>query len=148
MRNEASADVSGLTIVDLRLERDGHWIALRGVIDSGAPQTIINSRALEALGLSTSSPKVHQSGMVTKGFATASSGRVTWTTHHQNIGIAGWTSGPFETRISDAPVFGVIGLSDKPGAIVGYDVLKRARFGLLPRLRGFCIEAARRNRSR
>jgi hypothetical protein len=86
--------------------------------------------------------------MVTKGFATASSGRVTWTTHLQNIGIAGWTSGPFETRISDAPVFGVIGLSDKPGAIVGYDVLKRARFGLLPRLRGFCIEAAKRNRSR
>lgn len=139
--NRSGSAIAGLTIVDALLSANGHRVAARAVIDSGAPQTIINFPALRSLGLTLESPEVHRSTILTKGFSSASTGRETWELRLDGGQIAKWTTGPFTTRVNDAPIFAVLGAADRPGVIIGYDLLKQARFGASEGLKSFCIAA-------
>jgi predicted aspartyl protease len=140
--NHAPPDLHGLTIVDAKVGRGGLAARVEAVVDTGAPQSILNLAALGALQLTTTSPEVRHSRSVTKGFSTAASGEQTWLLSIGAVRLGRFASAPFEARVSDAPIFRTLGLADQPAIILGWDVLQNTPFAVTPGLRSFCIQRA------
>jgi predicted aspartyl protease len=110
------------------------------IIDTGAASTVLNWPAANAAGLSKDGAGVTaDKGVV--GFdpkaATAA--------YHGTIGganVGGISLAPFPARLSDLPVFVGFGLKDRPGAILGINVLSNVPFAVSRQAADFCTASS------
>jgi predicted aspartyl protease len=128
---------AGFGFVDGTLRRGDTHTPIRAVVDTGAAQSVLNPAALRALGLGLDDPALRVRDAGTRGFG---AGKIdTWLLGGLDLDIAGVATGPMEMRVSDLPVFGFIRLADRPGMILGIDVLSRRPLTLLGGMRTICI---------
>lgn len=100
------------------------------IVDTGASQTILNPAAAEALGLRLdgTDPRVRARSLGTRGV----DGNTVpaWLHDLPALASGDWRHGPFEVRISDLPVFSVLGMAERPGLILGSDALRGSQLDI------------------
>ncbi len=107
-----------------------------GIVDTGAAATVLNWAAADAAGLRRGGEGVTPDRPVA-GFdpkaGTASSRAVI-----RGAAINGVALPPAGVRLSDLPVFEPFGLKDKPGLILGVNVLRAVPFAVTRNAGAFC----------
>ncbi len=111
----------GFAFIQMQLGANGSMAT--AVVDTGAAQTILNRAAASALGLKTdgSDVRVRERNGGTRGLG--GTAQATWLTELPALASDDWRHGPLEVRISELPVFKVLGLAGTPALILGADAL-------------------------
>ena len=99
-------------------------IEASAVIDTGARRTIANAELRAALGFAADDARLRAVENI--GGATAHT-TATFAAEARSIALAGHDFGGFEIAFADLAVFPQLGLADRPGLILGMDILRRAR---------------------
>jgi predicted aspartyl protease len=108
------------------------------VIDSGAARTIFNWPAARALGLTPTDPRVTERRPLS-GINGNAAGPPSHSFRLEGMTLAEWAVPAAEVRISDFPVFEVLGFAASPAVIIGADLLNRQAFGVTKGAAEFCI---------
>lgn len=139
-RAERPPQAGGFFFADLELrglDAASPAARVRAVIDTGASQTLINHAARRALGVADDDARLRQRPGGTQGVSAKSAA-----TQLLPIGgllLAGWQAPPLEVRVSDLPVFDVLGLAGRPAMILGIDVLQQVPLALAAGATRMCL---------
>lgn len=91
------------------------------VVDTGAAQSVLNLEGLRALGLRTDDARLRPRASGTRGLGPTAV--PTWLYTLPELRIGTWTQRAREVRVSDLPVFKVIGMDTRAALILGIDLL-------------------------
>lgn len=139
-RAERAPGTGGFFFVDLVLRgpQDGTAAAtVRAVLDTGAAQTLINHGARRALGVADGDARLRERSGGTQGISAAAA--ATQLLSVGGLALGAWQVPPFELRVSDLPVFEVLGLAGRPAMILGIDVLQRVPLALAAGAKRMCL---------
>lgn len=134
------ASLEGFLFVDLMVPsiRAPHSpVSVRAVVDTGAAQTILNWSAAKAIGIDSQTP-----GLLVRAKGTVGLGAGNTKTHELTLPQLAFNAQSVKdvrVRISDLPVFKVLGLEHQPAAIFGIDVLKQWPFAMSASAERFCV---------
>lgn len=114
----------------MRVQLGSPAVDAMAIVDTGASQTILNPAAAEALGLRLDGTdrRVRARSLGTRGV----DGNTVpaWLHDLPALASGDWRHGPFEVRISDLPVFAVLGMAEQPGLILGSDALRDSQLDI------------------
>jgi predicted aspartyl protease len=137
---EAGPSLAGFGMFDLRLGIAGppaREATVRAVLDTGAAVTVLNRPAAEALGVAADDPRLRTHEAGTKGFGGDSI--ASDLVDLASAKVEEWRVGEATVRVSDLPVFKVLGLDEKPAAILGIDLLRHVPVGFKAGVTELCF---------
>lgn len=141
--SDARPGLAGFGMFDLALGIAGtpaRTATVRAVLDTGAAATVLNRPAAEALGVAADDPRLRAFEAGTKGFGTGAI--ATQLLDLASAQVADWRADEATVRVSDLPVFQVLGLHEQPAAIVGIDLLRQVPVGFKAGVTHLCFGTA------
>jgi hypothetical protein len=139
-RSERPAPAAGFFVVDVQVQGPEPGTApasVRAVLDTGAASSLINSAARRALAVADGDPRLRDRAQGTQGVSAQAV--ATQLLPIGGLALAGWQMPAFEVRVSDLPVFSVLGLGGQPAMILGIDVLQRVPWALAAGASRMCL---------
>ncbi|MFC4728439.1 aspartyl protease family protein [Coralloluteibacterium thermophilus] len=134
---QRAAGLQRFAFVPAQLRDGGDRVPVIGVVDTGAAQTVLNPPAARALGVAEDDGRLRRREAGTRGIAEQVI--ETWLYTLPTLAIGDWQLPPTEVRISALPVFAVLGLADRPAAILGIDALRQRRVDVLANATAVCL---------
>lgn len=121
--------LAGFTMLDMTVKLEGPKAGsaiARAVLDTGAMVTIINPKAAGALGVVEGDDRLKPVKRV-RGMGQADVR--TEILEPTEVAFSGITIADASVRVSELPVFEILGLADAPAAILGIDLLRHIPIG-------------------